>query len=101
MKYLSLAFILLLMSFSLPKEKHFSSFENNDKVFAILNKKCNVCHRTKNPSKVFSLDNMDGFAKKINRQVFIWKRMPKGNEIHLTKEEKQILSSWINTQNHK
>lgn len=63
--------------------------------YSILTLKCNVCHQTQNPSKVFTKENMDRFAKKIKRQVFLWRRMPKGDEIKLTKEEKQQLKSWI------
>jgi len=68
------------------------------KAYAILQNKCNVCHRSKNPQKVFTYENMNGFAKKINRQVFIWKRMPKGNEIKLSELDRADLKNWIKTQ---
>lgn len=68
-------------------------------VYNILNTKCNSCHKEKNPSKVFTVENMNGFAKRINKQVFVWKRMPKGNKIKLTNQEKAILKNWINTIN--
>jgi len=64
--------------------------------FEILKSKCNVCHRTENPSKVFTIENMNDHAKKIKRQVFFWKRMPKGNDYKLTSKEKKQLKDWIN-----
>jgi len=70
--------------------------EIQEAAFSILKTKCNVCHKYDNPSKIFTIDNMNEFSKKINRQVFIWKRMPKGDDIKLSKEEKDILKNWIN-----
>jgi len=66
--------------------------------FTVLEIQCNTCHRDQNPSKVFTPDNMNGFAKKIKRQVFVWKRMPKGKNNNLSEEEKQILKTWLNHQ---
>lgn len=66
--------------------------------FEILKVRCNTCHITQNPGKVFTLENMDGFAKRINRQVFFFKRMPKGRERRkeMKAEEYQTLKNWIN-----
>jgi len=72
---------------------------DHSKAYTVLQTKCNVCHRTQNPSKVFTPNNMNGFAKKIKRQVFFWKRMPKGNSYKLTTEEKKVLKNWIKKQN--
>lgn len=69
--------------------------------FEILQLKCNVCHKKQNPFKVFSLKNMDKHAPKIYKQVFVYKRMPKGNQIQLTEAEYQTLSTWLNSQNIK
>lgn len=66
----------------------------------VLQTKCNVCHVKQNPRKVFTPENMDGFAPKIHRQVFIKKRMPRGKKIKLTDEEYQILSTWITSTKH-
>jgi len=66
--------------------------------YAVLQAQCNTCHRTQNPTKVFTTENMNGFAKKIKRQVFVWKRMPKGNENKLTEKEKEILKTWLDHQ---
>ena len=65
--------------------------------FKILDTHCNSCHTDNNPSKIFSIENMDGFAKNINRQVFVFKRMPKGRERKekISKEEFQVLKKWI------
>ncbi|MEM9052039.1 MAG: hypothetical protein AAGC47_08320 [Bacteroidota bacterium] len=70
-------------------------------VFNILDHKCNVCHKKQNPFMVFNLINMDKRAKKIDKNVFELQRMPKGDEIKLTSEEKEILKNWINTVNTK
>lgn len=70
-------------------------------VFHILTIKCNVCHLDKNPNKVFTLENMNGFARKIQRQVFVWKRMPKGKEIALSNQEKEKLKRWLKNELNK
>ena len=57
----------------------------------VLKTKCNVCHRKKNPFRIFSLKNMDRHAPRIYKQVFIFKRMPKGDQIKLTDEDDQTL----------
>ena len=67
---------------------------------AVLKSKCNVCHKKRNPFKVFSLKNMDKNAAKIYQQVFVYKRMPKGDQISLTEEEYQILKNWITSTNN-
>ena len=63
--------------------------------FNILDTKCNVCHRTKNPWKIFTPENMNSFAPKIHKQVFVKKRMPKGKNNNLSKEELLILKNWL------
>lgn len=65
----------------------------------ILQTQCNACHRTENPMRVFTEANMNAYAKKINRQVFVWKRMPKGNKNELSSSEKETLKNWINNLN--
>jgi len=62
----------------------------------VLQRKCNVCHQGKNPQKVFTIENMDDLAREINRQVFVFKRMPKKNGNKLTDKEKEQLKNWIN-----
>jgi len=66
--------------------------------FNVLTNNCNVCHLRENPSKVFTMDNMNDYARRINRQVFVWKRMPKGKTVTLNDREKQTLKKWINKQ---
>ena len=63
--------------------------------FKILKAKCNICHVKKNKQKIFTQDNMNGFAPQINTQVFMKKRMPKGKDIKLTQKEYQQLSTWL------
>lgn len=67
------------------------------KAFRILKTKCNVCHVKQNRKKVFTLDNMDFFAAKIHKQVFVKKRMPKGKEITLTNSDYTTLKNWLKT----
>lgn len=101
MKYL---FFIALLSFtsystqdvaSMVEVNHSNADNIKEQAFEILKTKCNVCHKKKNKRMVFTLKNMNRRAKKINRQVFKWKRMPKGDEIKLTKEEYTILKTWI------
>lgn len=68
-----------------------------EKALKILQNKCNVCHKKKNPFMVFKLKNMDKRSNKIYNQVFIKKRMPKGNKITLTTGESQELLTWLNS----
>ena len=63
--------------------------------FNILKAKCNVCHRRQNPFKIFSLKNMDKNAPRIHQQVFIKRRMPKGDKIKLSDQEYQTLNQWL------
>jgi len=76
------------------KKENEHAYKNN--ALEVLVAKCNICHRIRNPRKVFNLDNMDGFAAKINDQVFIKQRMPKGKKVVLEESEKEILKNWIN-----
>ncbi|MFK7772576.1 MAG: hypothetical protein AB8F94_10565 [Saprospiraceae bacterium] len=66
--------------------------------FQILKSKCNVCHKRKNPFKIFTLKNMDRHAKKIHKQVFVYRRMPKGDSIKLTDEEYKTLKNWLQSE---
>ena len=77
--------------------KNSSNLENEykTKAFKILDNKCNVCHRKRNKRRIFSEDNMDNWANDIYKQVFVKKRMPKGNKIKLTTKEYQELLTWI------
>ncbi|MCZ4410304.1 hypothetical protein O3Q51_15925 [Cryomorphaceae bacterium 1068] len=72
-----------------------------NRAYNILDSKCNVCHRKQNPFMVFNLKNMDKRAKKINKNVFELQRMPKGDEIKLTAEERETLKNWIQSLNLK
>ena len=65
--------------------------------FLVLELKCNSCHERKNRTKTFTLANMNGFAVKINEQVFIKQRMPKGRKIKLTVDDKLKLRKWLKT----
>ncbi|MFT4758417.1 MAG: putative membrane protein [Paraglaciecola sp.] len=67
---------------------------NNPPVLTILEEKCNVCHQKKK-SVVFTEGNMETWAAKIHKQVFVKNRMPKGKKFPLTIEEYDILESWL------
>jgi uncharacterized membrane protein len=96
------------LAFKIPES--FTGFSENsyaqalesdlkEEAFRVLKSKCNSCHKKKNPFKVFSLKNMDKHAPKIYKQVFIYRRMPKGDEIKLTDEESQTLKKWLKSEN--
>jgi hypothetical protein len=61
----------------------------------VLINKCNVCHIKINKHRLFTLNNMNAFAKDIDKQVFIKKRMPKGFKMKLTPEDYIIQETWI------
>jgi len=63
----------------------------------VLQNKCNICHIRNNPRKVFTSANISELAPKIYKQVFVKKRMPKGNQIRLTTEEYNTLKKWLLT----
>lgn len=67
-------------------------------VLRILETKCNQCHRRQNPFMIFKERNLEKRAKKIYRQVFELKRMPKGDEYTLTEKEYRTLRQWLKTQ---
>jgi uncharacterized membrane protein len=66
-------------------------------VLKVLQLKCNTCHARQNPGKVFTPSNMNTLASKINEQVFVKKRMPRGKR--LTNEEYTTLQAWLTNQN--
>lgn len=98
----------LLRAFKIPelivvsKEAQLISKPESDlkkEASQILKSKCNVCHKKKNPFKVFSLKNMDRHASEIHKQVFVYRRMPKGNRVKLTDKEYQSLKKWLKSKN--
>ncbi|MEO9484107.1 MAG: hypothetical protein ABJG47_11695 [Ekhidna sp.] len=81
-----------------PLEQSFATDLLKKEAFKILDTKCNVCHRKKNPLMIFKEKNMVKRAPKIYKMVFIERKMPKGNEIKLTGEEYSKLEKWLFTQ---
>lgn len=71
------------------------STSNN--AFSILENKCNICHTKRNRKRIFTAENMNVFKDDIYKQVFIKRRMPKGNKIKLNSTEYQQLLTWIST----
>ena len=97
--------IAIIYSFQLPDQSRKLALEPVREVvdlkveaLQILQSKCNVCYKKKNPRRVFNLENMSDLAPKIHKQVFVKKRMPKGNEIRLTAEEYDTLKQWLLTE---
>jgi uncharacterized membrane protein len=86
---------------SISKTSGLFSESLKNEAFNILENKCNVCHRKQNPFMVFNLKNMDKRAEKINKNVFELQRMPKGDEIKLTLDERETLKNWIQSLNLK
>lgn len=72
-----------------------------NKAFSVLDSKCNFCHMTRKRLDHFTLDNMNGLVSKINEQVFVKNKMPKGKNNALTLEEKNSLLLWINRESQK
>ena len=100
--------ILIILISSLlagtPARVHSQTRENRteapvrDNALKVLNEKCNICHRRQNPRKVFTDTNMDELAPAIYKQVFVKKRMPRGNTIKLSETDQKALMDWITTQ---
>ena len=101
MKYIiALLFSAIIFDF-IPKNDsivEYSISVEQKAAFLILNQKCNVCHTDQNQSKVFTIENMNGFARKINRQVFVFRRMPKGQDNTISEAEKETIKNWLNIQ---
>lgn len=68
------------------------------KAFQILDAKCNVCHLNRNRKRVFTPENMNKWSDEVYKQVFVRKRMPKGNKIRLDAEEYSLLFTWIKSE---
>lgn len=92
--FLLLPTLLVLSASAWPSEYETSLKEE---AFAILEAKCNVCHRRQKPFMVFKLNNMDKRAPRIYQAVFVQKSMPKGEDIRLTTEEYDKLEEWLKT----
>jgi len=66
--------------------------------FQVLDTKCNICHLRQNPFMIFKPKNMEKRANLIHEMVFVQRRMPKGDDIKLTKNEYGLLEDWLKTQ---
>lgn len=74
--------------------------EDKGKALLVLQTKCNICHVRNNPFRIFKEKNMERNAKDIYKQVFIKGRMPLGNEVKLTEEERETLKKWLEANMH-
>lgn len=68
-----------------------------ESAFQILSNKCNECHVKRNRKRLFTKNNMDNWADDVYNQVFIKRRMPKGNKIKLSAQDYQNLLTWISS----
>ena len=100
-----------LIIFCLISLGYFFSISNNNKIqssndptekeaaLEVLVKKCNVCHIDQKRNRVFTNDNMKKYAKRINKTVFVKKRMPPENSvITLTEEDRITLKNWLDVE---
>nr|WKN39933.1 hypothetical protein K4G66_14665 [Tunicatimonas sp. TK19036] len=94
-----LAGIPALRAAEQPTMERGEPFHLKQAALEVLQTKCNVCHKKKNPRRVFTLDNMSDLAPRIYKQVFVKQRMPKGKETQLTREEYNTLEKWLLTEN--
>lgn len=90
---------LLAASPAPPNQPVLTTDPLKEAAYQILEKKCNVCHRKKNPFLVFKPRNMERRAEKIYRAVFVQQRMPKQTGTPLTEEEYRTLKTWLEQQN--
>lgn len=67
------------------------------RALVVLEQKCNVCHAKKNPRKMFTPATMSLHAEKIYKQVFVKRRMPKGDAVRLSAQEEAALLQWLET----
>ena len=89
---------ILLLAITFAGSRKNSIETPKEKALHILETKCNVCHKKKNPFKIFNERNMEKHAPKIYQQVFVERRMPKGDEIKLSEQEYSTLLDWLKTQ---
>lgn len=74
--------------------------EDKGKALLVLQTKCNICHVRNNPFRIFKEKNMERNAKDIYKQVFVKGRMPLGNDVKLTEEERETLKKWLEANIH-
>ncbi len=107
MKWLWLLFVLTcfaLVSFSSNEmNEEITTWQTPDpklksKALIVLQNKCNDCHRKKNKSVIFTKDNMNSKSRKIYKQVFVKKKMPK-EDVTLTTSERKDLQLWLDSLN--
>ena len=86
-------------SFKKPEVLNRQINSTKQDAFSVLNRNCNFCHSNKKGRTVFTLKNMNDFAKAIEFQVFLKKKMPKGRKNKLTLTEEKMLRTWIDSLN--
>ncbi|WP_343744893.1 hypothetical protein [Chitinophaga sp.] len=97
MKYLIILLALLSVT---PIATATIPEDDKGKALLVLQTKCNICHVRNNPFRIFKERNMERNAKDIYKQVFVKGRMPLGNEVKLTEEERETLKKWLEANIH-
>ncbi|MGN7818977.1 hypothetical protein HGH92_02110 [Chitinophaga varians] len=97
MKYLIILLALLSVT---PIATATIPEDDKEKALLVLQTKCNICHVRNNPFRIFKERNMERNAKDIYKQVFVKGRMPLGNEVKLTEEERETLKKWLEANIH-
>ncbi|MEO1253426.1 MAG: hypothetical protein AAFY41_00890 [Bacteroidota bacterium] len=99
--FLFLCFTLSIQEPDLAKpifvknERYKQELTISQKAYKILENKCNSCHLEEYKRKVFTEENMNRSAKSIYKQVFLKKKMPKGDDVKLSVAEHEILEEWL------
>lgn len=96
MKYL----IILITLLSAAHIATATPEDDKAKALLVLQTKCNICHVRNNPFRIFKEKNMERNAKDIYKQVFVKGRMPLGNEVRLTEDERETLKKWVEANIH-
>lgn len=92
---ITIILLIFIMNISYSQKEDLNYAELKKNVFKVLNSQCNTCHSTKRRTNIFTLENMDSLARDINTQVFVKRKMPKGNKAKLSETETKAIKEWL------
>jgi uncharacterized membrane protein len=103
MRFLIISVFLSLLAFSFigkDQESTLTVYQNSadslkTAALIVLENNCNECHSKKEPAYYFTAKTMDYFVAKINIEVFVTGKMPKGRKNELTTEDRETLRLWV------
>lgn len=99
---LTLILFLAGISLFLPSAKSSQvNLQDETTALAVLETRCNSCHKVFNRKMRFNAENMGLLSGKINEEVFIKKRMPLGKGNQLSDREQETLRNWIKLKNNR